>query len=168
MSSALCTSLLSKIDEQIERTDHLVALLPEAGLDWTPPIPGAFSAAHLLAHLLECCAGFCAVLYAFSPDRLGHFLELRELPVNHRCGVGEARDRIGGYAARIREGFSLVTDSDLATRVPTVFVKDGEPLLTLLLGNLEHLVNHKYQLFMYLKLIGVDVASRDLYRFRGQ
>jgi hypothetical protein len=32
-----------------------------------------------------------------------------------------------------------------------VFVPQGEPLLTLLLGNLEHFINHKYQLFSYLK-----------------
>jgi len=57
-------------------------------------------------------------------------------------------------------------DSDLSVPVPTVFVKDGEPLLTLLLGNLEHLINHKHQLFMYLKLMGVNVQSADLYHFR--
>ncbi len=39
--------------------------------------------------------------------------------------------------------------------------------MTLLLGNLEHLLNHKYQLFFYLKLLGVPVNSSDLYRFRG-
>jgi hypothetical protein len=51
--------------------------------------------------------------------------------------------------------------------VATVFVERGEPLLTLLLGNLEHLINHKHQLFTYLKQMGVDVNTRDLYRFRG-
>jgi len=48
----------------------------------------------------------------------------------------------------------------------TVFVKEGETLLTLLLGNLEHLINHKHQLFTYLKLLGVAVTSQDLYHFR--
>ena len=49
----------------------------------------------------------------------------------------------------------------------TVFVPEGETLMTLLLGNLEHLLNHKYQVFLYLKLAGVAVGSRDVYRFRG-
>jgi hypothetical protein len=39
--------------------------------------------------------------------------------------------------------------------VPSVFVPEGEQLATLLLGNLEHLINHKYQLFFYLKLLGI-------------
>jgi hypothetical protein len=46
-------------------------------------------------------------------------------------------------------------------------VAEGEPLLTLLLGNLEHLINHKHQLFWYLKLLGVSVRTPDLYRLRG-
>jgi hypothetical protein len=39
-------------------------------------------------------------------------------------------------------------------------------LLTLLLGNLEHLISHKYQLLTYLKLAGVTVGTPDIYRFR--
>jgi hypothetical protein len=166
VSRALCAAVLSKIEEQIERTDRMIAIFPESQLDWRPATQRAFSAAILMGHLLECLAGFCATLHAVSPDRLHHFLELRQLPVNHRCGTEEARERIEAYHARIREGFALIQDSDLARLVPTVFVRSGEPLLTLLLGNLEHLINHKHQLFMYLKLIGVDVGSRDLYRFR--
>ncbi len=30
-------------------------------------------------------------------------------------------------------------------RIPTVFVPEGEPLLTLLLTNYEHLASHNYQ-----------------------
>jgi hypothetical protein len=41
-------------------------------------------------------------------------------------------------------------------------------MATLLLGNLEHLINHKHQLFMYVKLMGVAAGTRDLYRFRGE
>jgi hypothetical protein len=47
-------------------------------------------------------------------------------------------------------------------------VPEGEALLTLLLGNLEHFINHKYQLFAHLKMLGVPLGSRDLYVFRGR
>ena len=167
MDQTLCAILESKIDEQIERSDHLAGLLPRSALDWRPAIPGAFSGGLLLGHLLECLAGFCAVLYAVHPDELRHFEDLRRLPTNHRCDPTEAHERIADYRARIHEGFRLLRDEDLGSRIPTVFVKDGEPLLTLILGNLEHLVNHKHQLFTYLRLIGVTVGSQDLYRFRG-
>jgi hypothetical protein len=35
------------------------------------------------------------------------------------------------------------------------------------LWNPEHLINHKHQLFTYLKILGIGVTSRDLYRFRS-
>ncbi len=62
----------------------------------------------------------------------------------------------------------MIEDQDLERRIPTVFVPEGETLMTLLLGNLEHLANHKYQLFLYLRLMGERLGSQDVYRFRGR
>lgn len=163
----LCVSLLAKIHEQIDGVEHLTGLLPRDCLDWAPATPGTWPVGVLIGHLLDCMAGFCAVLNAYEPERLAHFVSLREASVNHSCTPGEAADRIATYRAHIDEGFMLLRDANLGRRVPTVFVKQGESLLTLLLGNLEHLVNHKHQLFTYLKLIGVSVTSQDLYCFRG-
>jgi uncharacterized damage-inducible protein DinB len=164
--TVLCASLLEKIGEQIERTSHLIGLVPAAQLAWKPG-PGTWTVGEVLGHLLECMAGFCAALTAAEPQRLAHFLELRELSVNHACSPAEAAARIAIYRAHIEEGFRLLADADLARRLPTVFVAQGEPLLTLLLGNLEHLINHKHQLFTYLKQMGVPVATPDLYHFRA-
>ena len=88
--------------------------------------------------------------------------------MNHECRPLEAQERLRTYWEAIKEGFALLEDSSLGRKIPTVFVKEGETLLTLLLGNLEHLVNHKHQLFMYLQLMGVRVKSVDLYQFRGK
>jgi len=151
----LCDALLEKILEQIERTAHLIAMVPEARQNWTPS-PGAWTTRVLIGHLLDCISGFCAVLAAAEPERLAHFAKLRHVP-----GTIEI------YCSHIEEGFALLTDADLARRVPTVFVAQGEPMLTLFLGNLEHLVNHKHQLFAYLKQMGVPVATPDLYQLRG-
>jgi DinB family protein len=159
----LCASLFSKIHEQLERARHLAALLPADKLDWTPPEPGSWSAGILLGHLLDCAAGFCAVL---SASGISQPPQLRELPVNHCCTSSEAIGRLEEYGIHIRSGFEVLTDADLARRVPTVFVPEGETVLTLLLGNLEHLINHKHQLFGYLKRMGVAVETADLYRLR--
>ena len=164
-SNALASLLLSKLEEQIERARHLITLIPPDKLEWKPQ-PDAFRVCDLLGHLLECQAGFCATLYAVNPDRLPDLASLRELTVNHCCGVEEARERLRDYASHIKEGFAVLRDDDLARLVPTVFVPAGEAALTLLLGNLEHFINHKYQLFSYLKLLGVGLKTGDLYRMR--
>jgi hypothetical protein len=167
MAEPLCEAILAKIDEQIERTDRLIGILSPEQLNWTPEIPGAWSAAMVLGHILDCLGGFCAVLMAMYPDRLAYFQRLRKIPVNSVHNAREARDGLALFRKYIDEGFALLEDSDLAKPIPTAFVETGEPMLTLLLGNLEHLINHKHQLFMYLKLMGATVATQDLYHFRG-
>lgn len=163
----LCDALLEKVREQVERTTHLIRLTPADRLGWKPPYPGAWPVEALLGHILDCLAGFCAVLSAVEPERLRHFTALRSLPVNHASPPDEALETIGVLRAHIEEGFALLTDSGLGESIPTVFTPNGEPVLTLLLGNLEHLINHKHQLFTYLKEMGVEVGTGDLYRFRG-
>ena len=71
------------------------------------------------------------------------------------------------YMAHIQEGFTIVTDKDLASNVPTLFAAEGETILRILLTNYDHFINHKYQLFFYLKLMGISVGTGDLYRLRG-
>jgi hypothetical protein len=164
-SKALTSLFLSKLEDQIERAQHLIKLIPAEKLEWRPH-PDSLRVCDLLGHLLECLAGFCATLYALNSDRLAHFADLRELPVNHCCGIEEASERVRGYEMHIKHGFALVSDADLSRRVPTVFVPEGEALITLLLGNLEHFINHKYQLFSYLKLLETGVKTEDLYRLR--
>jgi hypothetical protein len=164
-SNDLAALLLLKLEEQIERAEHLLALIPADKLEWKP-LPESLRVCDLLGHLLECLAGFCAALFAVNPEGLAHFAGLKERPVNHWCGIEEARHRIAEYSKCIREGFALIGDDDLARRIPTVFARQGEAAMTVLLGNLEHLINHKYQLFFYLKLMGVEVGTADLYRFR--
>jgi uncharacterized damage-inducible protein DinB len=196
MANELTMALWSKVAEQIERSDHLLSLIPLDKLSWRPSLldgfgtapdgfgaatdrgPGEvenncaaaaaalFSIGELLGHMMDCMAGFCAALYKIDPLRLEHLSGLRALPVNHFCEVEEARERMNEYSARIKEGFALLTDDVLTRVLPTVFVPTGEPALTVLLGNLEHVINHKFQLFMYLRLLGLPVSTRDLYRFR--
>ena len=73
----LCAALLDKIGEQIERTTHLIGLVPEGNSDWTPPVVAGESARwtvrQLRGHLLDCLAGNTAhdmnsKLQAFAVD----------------------------------------------------------------------------------------------------
>jgi len=165
--NSIVESIRVKVQEQIERTEHLIRFIPPVYVEWSPQWPrDSFDIGHLLGHLLECLAGFCAVLYAVFPQQLKGMLELRSLPVNHFCQPAEAIPRIQAYARYIEEGFELCSDEDLQSMLPTVFAIT-ESVMTLLLGNLEHLINHKHQLFLYLKVLGVPVTSRDIYCWRG-
>ncbi len=160
--------ILAKLREQVERADHLIGLVPPGKLDWRPDVPGgAFSVRELLEHLLESLAGFCAALYALHPGPLAHFQELRQRGTKAPADNATTQRRLREYLVHIEEGFALLTDADLARSIPTVFVPGGEPVLTILLGNLEHLVNHKHQLFFYVKLLGVAAGTPDLYHLRG-
>ena len=168
METTLCSDFLSKIENQLDRAAHLISLVPVDQLDWTPPMPNGFSVGTLIAHLMECLAGFCAVLHASYPDRLHHFLDLKKLVVDQHMDPKSAQTRLTVYRDHIREGFTVITDADLSRKIPTVFVRDGESLLNLLLINFEHLASHKYQLFIYLRMLDLHVTSSDLYHFSGQ
>jgi len=161
-STTLTSLLLAKVEQQVELTVKLVARVPIERLEWRPA-PDAFELSHLLGHLLEACAGCCAALYRARPQQLAHFARLRELPVNHACDPAQAAERLRDYLNYIREGFAALTDADMTCCIPTLFVPAGEALLTILLTNLEHLINHKYQLFFYLKLLGIEVGTAQLY-----
>lgn len=162
-SNSISRLFLSKLEEQTDRVQHLISLIPSDKLQWRP-LPDSLRVCEVLGHLLECLAGFCATLYAVNPDGLAHFIRLRERPVNHCCEIKEAQQRLAEYSAHIREGFELIADDELARLIPTVFVREGEAVMTILLGNLEHFINHKYQLFFYLKLLGLPIATGDLYQ----
>lgn len=133
-----------------------------------PPIPGAWPVHRLLNHLLDCAAGFCAVLAAVYPEPLAHFQELKKLLRNKQGTVAETQQNLHVFLAYVDEGFAILEDRDLERIIPTVFVKDGLPVLTLLLGNLEHFINHKYQLLVYLKLMGHALGTSDIYSFHEE
>jgi DinB superfamily len=170
MSHNLLTlAVQNKFHETVEQTQHLISLVPKERLHWRPgKTDGNYSEiGHVLGHLLSCMEGFCAVMHRAFPAELKHFADLRSMEIDHFCEPEEALERIRFLAACVDEGFLQCSDSDLERMLSTVFVPGGESMLALFLNNLEHLINHKYQLFFYLKLLGVNVGSADLYRFRS-
>jgi hypothetical protein len=154
LNGKLADALAAKIEEQVERAEHLLSLVPPEKLAWRPPWPSpAFTIEELRDHLHEALSGFLAVLGAAYPERMN---------------FTRPPDSLREMWTHIEAGLRHVTDQDLARPIPTVFVPQGETVLTLLLGNLEHFINHKHQLFDYLKALGISVATPDLYRLRGK
>jgi hypothetical protein len=167
MGHTLCDSLLLKIEEQIERSAHLADLLPDEARQLPLSEFDHWTAGDLLGHLIACMAGFCAALYAADKERLAHFQSLRQLPKIPSMYPRQFRARAEIFSAHIREAFGLFDDAALSLVIPTVFVPSGQTLMTLLLGNLEHLINHKRQLFEFLKRQKIAVGTADLYQLPG-
>jgi uncharacterized damage-inducible protein DinB len=164
---AITETLAQKVFATLEQAEHLVSLVLAEELTWRPRASGGMEVGsdlgHLLGHILDCMAGFCAAFNAAFPEELAHLADLKAAKVNHFCEPDEWRKRAKIYGVEISNGFRLCTDKDLTRRLETVFVSQGEVFATILLGNLEHLLNHKYQLFSYLKLLGKPVGTADLY-----
>jgi DinB superfamily len=169
---AISNSLREKVIATVERTEHLVSLVPADRLNWRPSTTnGSIQVSdlgHLLGHLLDCLAGFCAVFYTAFPAELASLAELRSARVNHSCHPEEWRARVKIYRSAIDAGFQQCADKDLSRLAKTVFRPEGQTVASLLFGNLEHLINHKYQLFFYLKILGVPVGTPDLYDSQGK
>jgi hypothetical protein len=169
---AITAALGEKTLLALERTEHLVSLVPVDRLNWRPGGSGdgveVIDLGHLLGHLLDCTAGFCAAFHTAFPKKLAKLADLKSAHVNHCCEPEEWRKRISVYRAGIERGFGVCTDQDLGRRLKTIFAPRGEMLVTILIGNLEHLLNHKYQLFFYLKFTGMPIGTRDLYHLKKQ
>lgn len=172
-SKTIAIILEEKVQGAVGRMEHLVSLVPADRLNWRPnpaneEIREVVDLGHVLGHLLDCMAGFCAAFLAAYPEELAEFVKLKSAQVNHFCTPGEWRERIGIYKEGIDRGFRLCTDEDLKRPIATIFMPKGEALGSILLNNLEHLVNHKYQLFFYLRLLGVPVGTEDLYDLKKE
>ena len=167
MARSLCTDLQIKFEHQIERIEHLTGLVPTDKLNWVPPQTNGFTFTVLLGHMMECIAGVAATLYAARPEELRYLLDLKRLAGNQHVGITVVIEGLHMFQESLKEAFSHLTDQDLAKLIPTVFVSEGESVLTLMLINYEHLASHKYQLFLWLRMAGVKVESQDLYHFSG-
>ena len=170
-SAKVITSVLAtSVANALEKTAHLVSLVNPSQLASQPSVPAGctpvISLGYLLGHLLDCMAGFCAAFYAAFPTTLVSLQKLRKGTVNHFCQPSEALVRIRIYRREIARGFRTCSDKDLRRTLKTVLQPQGATLAAILVANLEHLLNHKYQLFLYLRLLGAPVGTKDLYYWR--
>jgi hypothetical protein len=154
--------LFDRIDEDFALIEEMLAMVPPSADDWRPNWPGdlPFSMPELVAHLADSCGAVCACFARLHPEWGWTRAETAGLR------VGLNRRVIARYRAQLREARERTRDEDWIRIIPTYFAPDGEPFLTVLLTNLKHVNHHAHQLFIYLKLLGVPVGTRHLYRFR--
>jgi hypothetical protein len=109
--NAIVESIRLKVWEQVEKTEHLIQLIPSDRIGWNPQWQsGSSDISHLLGHLLDCLADFCAVFHAAFPQQMGGVLKLRSLPVRR------LRPRNQGRAAVNEDGGTLTLHSNCLVR----------------------------------------------------
>lgn len=169
-SNSLTTILFSRIDEEVVLALNLIELVPPAAAEWRPDWPSLsaspFTVRRLCAHLCDTLSGVVAVLAKLDAVDPSAAQTLRARVEGGRgATIADSQALLSDIRDFIRKSSSTVGDEALGRTLPTVFTPAGKPAMTLLLTNLAHFTNHKYQLFIYLKALGVPVSSQDLYRF---
>lgn len=174
MANPLIQVLALKIDQDAALIEDMLILIPLGKQDWRPDWPATdneppYNTTRLAAHLVESWAGLCACFHRLHPQTLAHFNVLKtQLSQHQNPTLAESLALLSTCRAHAAEGFALTTDAQLSQLIPTYFSPQGEALLSVLLQNSNHIKHHAYQLFLYLKLLGLPVSTRHLYHFESK
>jgi len=160
--------LEAEIRNTYDVTDRLLGRLDDHDLQWKPTSGGDWmTMGQLLMHLGTACG---APMRGFVTGDWGlpEGADISELPPAHKvpaaAGVAEAKRLLCEDRRVAVEALNMCRDEDLANK-PTPAPWDPTPLVLghRLLQMVEHLKQHKGQLFYYLKLQGKSVSTPDLW-----
>ena len=155
---------LAFFDEMMTSTESLFRMVPPDTLAWKPT-EKSFTVGQMIAHIAEALDvysngltkaawGFSSMRERFVKNRHQMSLTVEEALALLRTNAGEFRKRIESMSA-----------TDLAEGEVFSPQYDGPaPRWRIAMLALEHHLNHKAELFMYLKLLGVQVNTKHLYR----
>jgi hypothetical protein len=175
MSRKLTEVVARRLDEDLALIEEMLALVPSGKEEWRPEWPPstsgepAFTVRQLAGHFLMAWGGVNGCLQKLHPEKLKHFDAWKQQVSRLKePGVAAVRSMLASARNHTKEGFSLTVDEDLGRKIPTYFAPAGEPFLEILLTNGKHANHHAHQLFIYLKLMGLPVGTRHLYRFKSE
>jgi uncharacterized damage-inducible protein DinB len=147
---------------QLAPTEPLFRLVPPEQKDWKPT-EGSFTAGQLMFHM--------AYALKFNADGIQKnewaMPSLRHVFItNRRTPSADVQECIDLYRVNSRhflDLFSVMSEEEfLLGELDTLQLGRAQKWKMALFA-LEHHLNHKAELFMYLKLMGVNVTSKELY-----
>ena len=152
-------------------TARLFAHVSDAELEWKPALRGTewMNLGQLLMHCATCGCGMAVRGFITGDWGVpGGAAEVAQLPPAAALpsvrSVSEALTLLEADRRLTLDGFAAVREDDLlARRSSAPWGGPVESLFQHLLHMIAHLVQHKGQLFYYLKLMGKDVATPDLW-----
>jgi hypothetical protein len=138
--------------------ESLLKMVPADKLDWKPG-DNFMTMGQLICHLGDGIGTELRMLISntWPPmDGAAH-------PPMPSCSVQEALAKLEKDKATIREVLAGVSEEDFANKIVKVPWGWENKLELMSLDFREHFINHKMQLFTYLKLLGFPVNTETLY-----
>ncbi len=154
--------LLAEFDRVMDATEELFTRVPEDKAGWAPQ-DGMLTCGQQMLHMAGTLKVYSDVLSggAWPVSSIDEILRR-----NHETPSGTAALALRilrRSAAEFRKVVGGMTAADLEVGVYAPAFGHDVPRRTLVLFCIEHHLTHKAELFMYLRLLGVAVGSKELY-----
>ena len=135
-------------------TRHLMSLTPEERFDWSPG-DKLMPLGRLIAHLAYSPG---VVVYLLIGENLPkHYMAFEQIPLD---------DALKEYDRSVDEAVAsmeALPEENFGSEEIKAFWGAVERRSKLLMLVFDHLTHHKMQLFIYLKIIGMELNTNDLY-----
>jgi hypothetical protein len=148
--------------ESFRPAEKLIGMVPADKLDWRPG-PTFLSTGQVLCHLSDGVGGGLEMLVNNkwpSMEEMESGMKLENMPA---CGVQEALSKMEKDKTILRKTLDGMSEEDFTNRVFSVPWGWKAKMEIMSINFLGHFNNHKMQLFMYLKLLGLPVNTESLY-----
>jgi len=154
--------LKSEAEAAYRAAEGLMGLVDADKLDWKPEVGEWMSTSQLLCHLTNACGWCCE---RFVSDTWQEVMEGKvPSPPTDVASVEEAKRLLAEDKELTYRLIEQAGEEALAAKLsPAPWDPTMRPLGQHLLGMVEHLAQHKGQLFYYLKLQGKPVTTWTLY-----
>jgi hypothetical protein len=142
--------------------ESLLKMVPADKLDWKPG-PTFMSLGQLICHMSGGVGGELRMLVTGNwpkPEEMEGAMQQGSMP---SCNVQEALANLESDKSVLREVLAGVTEEDFRNRIVSVPWGWESKMERMALDFREHFINHKMQLFTYLKLLGFPVNTNTLY-----
>lgn len=148
--------------QSVRPAEKLIGMAPTDQLTWKPG-PTFMSVGQVIFHLSDGLGvGLETMLSGKWPpmEEMDAAMKLENMP---SCGVPEALDRLAKDSQVLRATIDGLSEEDFTNRVVSVPWGMTAKVEIMVLSFLYHFNNHKMQLFLYLKLLGLPVNTGTLY-----
>ena len=170
------TDLLNgTIEDSYAATDKLIGMVEESELDWKPATgENWMTMGQLLEHMTIAC-GACCKGFVTGDWGLPEGVKMEDMPMEEMMlpaekmpaveSVAQAREKLAADKVVALGMVAQAGEDDLESKIMSPPWAPGMdlPLGIHLLHMVQHLVQHKAQLYYYLKLLGRPVNTKHLY-----